>query len=519
MAGDRASGEESMRSPGLKERILVPLFLAGLVLLVYGPCLDNYFWEIDDQRHLANGAGGPFPNQYFRPLQAVSFKALWNVAGLDPFFYYLVGLVFHWMSACLLYMLARRLFSGIFPALAAALIFSTLFAPHQAVFWIGAHLGVQAVFFLLAALLAWLIYLEKGGFVPWLAALICAGLSVCFKETGLNLFPCMLILQLWARGFKDLFRPGRIAAWSPFLVLALWITWRAISVPGGVGLEAELQRPGALAGRLLRSLGLLPVPLEFEPWRFYPWICGMGLLVVTAPMLGALGIRAFNRNRTVPPGARVSTSMTAAAILLAGHAAVLPGEPEIIGERFYYDAAPGFALVLAALFTQARYLLRQRRWEACLTWAVLILWAAVQVAAIHRIEARKYDQVSRRVEALTVSTQTVLDKASKGATVVFLDPPLPDMDDFICILEVWFDIASNRIAESANFHPDDEQFRQRFRSKLGGAPFRWNEIENRWIPFDPGGEEWLDRWQPRYWPGGLKDPWLSRKVRFITIRL
>ncbi|MFH1999129.1 MAG: hypothetical protein ABIK28_05575, partial [Planctomycetota bacterium] len=491
--------------------------LAIVVVIGYGPCLDNYFWEIDDQRHVANGAGLPFPNQYFRPGQEWSFRCLWPVAGTDPFFYYLTGLTFHWIAACLVLLLGVRLFRCFAPGLVAGLLFVSFFAPHQAVFWIGAHLGVQQVVFALAGLLCWLHFLESGGWFKWVSAFIFAGLALCFKECGLNLLPWMLVVQIGLYGFKDLFRIRRLTAWIPFLLLGGFIAYRAVSVPGGVGMEAHWSGFVSLAGRLLRSCGHLPLPLEYERWRYPSGQHWIGLSLFVAPIIGALLNKVIHRSRPLPKASRVSTGLIAVGLLLGGHMAILPGEPEIIGERFYYDAAPGFALLLAVLFSQVQSMIGGRKGFRHIPVVLLIAWIGINIFALHRIEERKYDHVSRRIEALVASTKEVIDHAPAREAILFLSPPIPDIEDFICILHVWLHIPEKRILVQPWFLPDNIVFRERWSAAMQEKPFRWDEERNCWIPFNPGGTEWLDHWKPKYWPGGLKDPNLCKEVRYITV--
>jgi hypothetical protein len=376
---------------------------------------------------------------------------------------------------------------------------------------------VQALFFSLVALLFWVKHLKQGGFLPWLVALCFACLAMGFKETGLNLLPWMLALQWAFKGFKDFMRPRRIAAWIPFLAVALWVAWRALSVPGGVGLEAQWQGPAHLAGRLLRSLGHLPLLLEFQGWRYVPGLYFIGMAVLAAPLVGALMVRLFRRTQDASQGAGFRWALAGVAILLGGHAAVLPGEPEIIGDRFYYDAAPGFALVLTVLFLQGRALLEGARGLRLLPWAVAGLYGMLNVAALHDIEQEKYDRVSRRVEALALSTGQVIEAARPGRAILFLDPPLPDIEDFVCMLHVWEGLPEARMNQEPMRHPRDLAFRKRLLSAQGEAPFRWSDEASAWIPFEPDGMRWLDAWKPRYWPAGLKDPNLPSTMRFVVV--
>lgn len=488
-----------------------------LVLLAYGSCLDNHFWEIDDQRHVANGAGYPFPNDYFRPGHEWSFRLLWKVAGTDPFPYYASGLLFHWLSSCLVFLLGIRLLGGYAQGLVAGLVFASLFAPHQAIFWVGAQLGVQQVAFALAALLCWLRFLERGGLLLWTAAFFFACMAVCFKECGLNLLPWMLVVHVGIRGFRDLFSPKRILAWLPFILLGGLVAYRALTVPGGVGMEAQWPGPVSLAGRLMRSIGHLPLPLEFERWRYPVGLHWIGLGVFVLPLVGAWLVRILDHGKKGSRGSGIAAVLMAAGLLIGGHTANLTGEPEIIGERFYYDAAPGFALLFAAFFFQASRILSLWRGMRWIAPVLLVAWIGMNVHALLSIEQRKYDQVSRSVERLVKATRKVMNDTLPDKTVLFLSPPLPDIEDFQRILNVWLDIPESRTPIQPWFLPDDERFRKRLAKERMENPFRWSEYKKAWVPFNPGGNAWLDDWKPKYWPGGLKDPNLGKEIRYIAV--
>ncbi|MBI4882254.1 MAG: glycosyltransferase family 39 protein [Planctomycetes bacterium] len=500
---------------GFRKTAVLAVLLTGLVLLAYGPCLDNSFWRIDDHRHVLNGAGGPFPNQYFRPGQELSFRLAWAAGGIDPFPYYAMGVLCHLACALLIFALARRLLESRLAAFVAAALFATLFAPHQAVLWMSAHEGVQEVLFSLAALLCWLLHLERGAKTWLLASLACAAAAMCFRQSAINLLPWMLAVQLWARGLKDLVRPARLLAWIPFLVLAALVVQRGLLVPGGVGAAMDWSDPLRLLGRLLRSLGHLPLLVEFERWRFGGiGLYGIGAALLALPLLGAFACARMRRGAGQQTGARPGTALLALALLLGGHVAVLPGEPEIIGERCYYDAAPGFALVLAALFLQARTLCSVAPRLRFMPWLALLVWLALNVRAIHAIEEWKYDRESRRVDAIEAATRAAVAHGVPGEETLFLDPPLPDGRDFLVLLHVWLGVPEQDAAERW-LARDDALF-----SATGGALrlLRWQSERRAWVPFDPGGAEWLAAWTPAWWPGGLNAPDLPQEIRCIRVR-
>ena len=512
-----------MNSPdAAKERIGTPrawaafLILAGAVFLAYYPVLDNGFWIIDDQRHLANGMGFPFPNQYFRVGQEWSFRLLWRIAGTHPFPYYLTGLLFHLAATLMTAALAWKILKEKRAALAAGLVFATLYAPSQAVLWVGAHLGVQSTAFALASLLFWAAFLEKGGWFRWTGSLLFGILAMCFKESGVNLLPFMLVVFLWAKGPSELLRPREWIPWIPLVLFAGYVTWHAVTVPGGIGLEVRMSGPLVLLDRLLRSIGHIPIPLNFR--RHRAGLQVIGLLLPLLPFLGAwLASRRGAGRGTLPPAAGYAAAAVAVGLLLAGHAAVLPVEGEATGERDYYDAAPGFALLAAVLFFQARWILQGKgKAIRALPWIGLLAWCGLNVLSLHKVERWKYDAPSRHVERLVEATGRTLEgiPASKG--ILFLDPPIRDVRDFERILEVYYKVRPEAVKQVWYF-PRGEKLRERILRPKNEVCLRWRESPPSWIPFEPGGWKWLESWKPTWWPSTLDDPKLSPKIRCLAL--
>ncbi len=492
------------------------LVLAGAAFLAYYPMLDNGFYIIDDQRHLANGMGFPFPNHYFRVGQEWSFRILWKIAGTDPFPYYLTGLLFHLAASLMTAALAWKILKNKAAALAAGLVFATLYAPSQAVLWVGANLGVQSVAFALASLLFWTAFLEKGGWFRWTGSLVFGVLAMCFKESGVNLLPFMLVVFLWAKGPGALLRPRNWIPWIPLVLFAGYVTWHAVTVPGGIGLEVKMSGPLVLLDRLLRSIGHMPIPLNFR--RHRAGLQVIGVLFPLLPFLGAwLAARARAGKGPLPPAAGYAAAAVAVGLLLAGHAAVLPVEGEATGERDYYDAAPGFALVLAVLFSQARVILQEwKRPLRGLAWAGILLWCAVNVVSIHRVERWKYDAPSRHVQRLVKATGETLRRIPRDRALFFLDPPMRDVRDFERILEVYYHVPPEKVRQIW-LMPRGKELRDRILRGKNQVCLRWRESPPAWIPFEPGGWKWLEKWKPTWWMSTLDDPHLSHKIRCLLL--
>ncbi len=155
----------------------------------------------------------------YRPVTTASFF-------LDSFFwkdipagYHLTSLLWHAANVVLVYEVALVLASPQV-AFVAALIFAIHPVNTEAVAAIGYRSDLLACFFLLTALLAWLLYRQKGTW-GWAAASCGAyGLALFSKETAL-LFPCLLLI-VDGVNFPAVSKKGRGQRYLPFLLTAVF---------------------------------------------------------------------------------------------------------------------------------------------------------------------------------------------------------------------------------------------------------------------------------------------------------
>jgi Dolichyl-phosphate-mannose-protein mannosyltransferase len=489
--------------------LLAFLVLTAIAYLAYGGGLDNGFHKIDDHRHLANGAGLPFPNGHFRPGQEWTFRLLYPVFGVGAFPYHFLGWLFHLGSTLLLFRLVRELLADEWLALASASVFACLFAPHQAVLWIGANLGVQCTFFYLASLNAWLAWLHKHNWKALLLAFVLFLLSNLFKESGLMALPMMLMIQVHQGSVSDLLTRRSILSWVPFLLVALALILRGLLLDNRTGLSIYAGNPWVIVDRLARSWGHLPLPLNYRSHR--TGLQAIAVAVVIAPLV----LARMAQNRT--PGAMRNT-LLALGLILAGHAMVIPVSEEITGERSYYDAAPGFSILLVLGIWHLSLLLPRRCGSAHALLALLLFpWLGLNIYQLRAVENWKYDLVSRHVEVLETSTQDVIKNSRPDEVVLFVDPPLPDPRDFVGLLVACADQDDTQI-KTVWLDPHGPELERLLASPKTRNLFRWRDDPPAWRDFDPGGREWLETWEPRWWPGGPEDPRISPLIRIVKLQ-
>lgn len=484
--------------------------LTTIVLLAYIGSIDNGFHQIDDHRHLANGAGLPFPNGHFRPGQEWTFRLLYQIFGTWAAPYHVLALVFHLGCCILIFRLVWKLFDDVGLGLATAAVFACLFASHQAVLWIGANLGLQAVFFSLASLNAWLAWLHRPKASTLVIAFLLFGFSTLFKESGLITLPMMLLLQIYRKSLSDLLRRPSLLAWLPFALLAIALVLRGILVDSRTGLSLFSGNPLLLLDRLARSLGHLPLPLNYRAHR-------PGLQIIAVVVIGLPLLLAGLARRRDPLAMR--KTLLALGILFSGYVMVLPVNKEITGERTYYDAAFGFSLLLTLGTWQFSLLLPLRtNYLHAIQILILLPWLAIHIHQIRTVEAWKYDAISRHVESLEASTIGIVRATQTGRTLLFMDPPLPDPRDFTSLLVVYTGQDEQRI-RTLRMDPRGEGLRRLLAPSTNQRILRWSDESEHWRDFEPGGMDWLNAWRPHWWPGGgPDDPRIPPLIRIVELQ-
>ncbi len=358
--------------------------VAALTVAAFWPSLDGDFvsWD-DDKNFLLNphfrGLGWDnirwmwttFHLGTWIPLSWMTLGLSYELHGMNPVGYHAANMALHALNAGLLYLLGLRLLvlpgdstrarlARTSPALLhlaaafGALVFSLHPLRVESVTWITERRDVQAGFFYLATVLAFLRFARETHHPRrWYAlALTLHVLALLSKGTAVTV-PGVLAL-LWVYPLQQL---GGHAGWgrdvwwravrviAPFLLLAV-----AVTIVVFVALQPEEQLPllGKLAvstyswcfylGRTLWPTDLAPLyamPEVVNPWATRYLVCYAIVLAVTA---------ACWRLRTRLPGGVMALVMfSAIAFPLLG---VHQGGPQIASDRNTHNAS--FALVFLA---------------------------------------------------------------------------------------------------------------------------------------------------------------------------
>lgn len=222
---------------GLRQGTLLTLAL-GLSYIIYYPLTrDNYFFSDDfvwlDFAARAKSLGQVLainPGHLYDPLLNLYFFITYQLFGLSPLPYYLVGLSLHGLNAYLVLLLCQKLRLGPLPSAIAAALFLTQVQGAEAVLWIAAIGHIWATFFMLLSLIWLITWLEKNKILYLNLSFLSAACALLIKETAYAL-PLLLTtcaaLVLWQnhiqyklRKFLQLMLP----------ITSLWLTYGIIQL-------------------------------------------------------------------------------------------------------------------------------------------------------------------------------------------------------------------------------------------------------------------------------------------------
>jgi protein O-mannosyl-transferase len=348
---------------------LVAVALALLTFLAYAPATDgDFLW--DDDAHVTRpelrSTAGLWriwydlgATQQYYPVLHSAFWVEHRLWGNEPAAYHLVNIALHALSAFLLFHILRRL------EVPGAALAAALFALHpvnvESVAWISEQKNTLALFFALAALLAYLAFeaTRKPARYALATALFILGL---LSKTVVAVLPAALLVLFW-------WRDGRLSVRRQIVPL---LPWFAASLAGGLltawfertylGADDRLGLSAAervlLAGRVpwfYVSKLLWPANLAFiyPRWTLQPSSWAQWLFVVAT--LAAIGGAWWARRRSRAPLA-VALLFVGCLVPALGFFDVFPFVFSYVADHFQYMAS--LAILSAAGATLATLVVR-----------------------------------------------------------------------------------------------------------------------------------------------------------------
>ena len=373
-----AGGPKQNQRPRLSPRRLfaAALGVVSLAALAYAPALQLPFIGDDYlQIHLARQYGAI--SNFWAVLQDASYRhratslllTYWlnRAAGLDAFYYNVASLLLHMLDSLLVLALGLWRPVGWRVAALAACFFAVSQRHSEAVLWFAALPELLVFFFVLAAFLLWIRWLDgqAGPRLLYVGAFGCYLLALLSKESAVAVVP-LLALAVWCHPRRPLMKLWGLA---PFVAMAVV---DLSSMPGARGTHpAFYDQSFSLSAPFAQTMVRGLIGLFAGVWG-----------AVSLPML-LTGAARRRRNFFVFTGAWVV--FTLLPYSFQTHA---PGVPS----RNTYLASVGLALVVAtALLALWEY---SRRWKQ--SWLMPV--AALAMIA-HQCEYQwtvKYQQYFRR---------------------------------------------------------------------------------------------------------------------------
>lgn len=382
---------------------LLPLsLLLPLAFIAYYSILNSYFLS-DDFVQIGKVLSGDWSaawglehGGFFRPLFILSYIIDSLAWGKRPLGYHLTNLFLHGLNAYLVYVLSLRLLGPQKLAedcsrrisLAAALLFLLNPSHTEAVSWISGRADLLATLFCLAALLAYIFYVEGGRARYVLLSLLFFALALFSKESAATLpliiFAVGVYFEAVAERREAPFQRAvkTAALFIPILLLFVVVrrVWLGAWV-GGYGASQHLNfSPGWIRDRFLqasmRSV-LPPLPTELSQILLKP-------LKSTAFILFAIACVCFiilllrRRRRLEDKFVRGLQNRLVLLLVVAFIFSLLPvinlriSQLDTQGERFIYWPSVFTAILSVYL---AFILSRSRRWRLLLLLCSLLFYS------------------------------------------------------------------------------------------------------------------------------------------------
>ena len=341
---------------------LVLLLLIAAALLAYQPAWNGGFlW--DDEGHVTReglrGAEGllriwfsPGATQQYYPVLHSVFWFFHQLWGSAPLGYHIANIVLHATSACLLFVLLRRL--SVPGALLAAFVFALHPVHVESVAWISELKNVLSGAFYLAAALAYLRFHDSRSRNSYALALALFTLAVLSKTVTVT-FPVGMAVILWwrdgrLRGREDLAPLAPFAAIG--LIAGLVTVWFERTLIGAQGDEFALTllERCLLAGRVVWFYALKivwPADLMFVYPRWTIDASAAVQWIYPAALLACAAAAWMVWSRTRVPLASL-LFFTATLFPALGFFDVYPFRYSYVADHFQYLASLGVIVPLAA---------------------------------------------------------------------------------------------------------------------------------------------------------------------------
>ena len=291
--------------------LLLCVLIAIITAIVFFPSLQNGFTNWDDDAYVTRNpdiqgftvrnVGKVFSTTYagnYQPLTMLVYMADYSIGGLDPMVFHATGLVIHIVNALLVFALLYGLSGSSVAGAAAALIFAVHPLKVESVAWVSEQKDVLAALFFFLSLIAYRVYLKRGGRRFYGLCLLSLAFSLLSKPMAVSQ-PFILVLIDYLHGKKPDSRS--FAQKAPFFIVAAVFAVITLFTQHSSG--------------AINTYGSLPV-IQKICVPFYGIIFYMGKILLPVKLAALY---------TMPPQSDVlmNTVLLTAPLIVAGAAAVL----------------------------------------------------------------------------------------------------------------------------------------------------------------------------------------------------
>jgi hypothetical protein len=182
------------------------------------------FWQAIDGKFFA------FPDfpylHYWRPLSLFSFYLDYQIWGLNPAGFHLTNIILNGLNALLVFFIFYEITRNWLYALPTSLFFSFHPCHVEAASWISGRTDLLAAFFLLSALMLFLLYQRHKRLYLYILTILFFLMALLSKENGV-LFPLVAMAVIFARPLireNNTNKTGSLSFSYPFKPRALLIT-------------------------------------------------------------------------------------------------------------------------------------------------------------------------------------------------------------------------------------------------------------------------------------------------------
>ena len=194
-----------------KQNLIVYIFLTLVTLAVFWQVNHFGFINVDDQVFVTEnshvhsgitleGIRWAFSTSYtniWHPLTFLSFMLDYQLYGQNAGGYHVTNLIFHILSALLLFWLFNRMTGEIWKSAFVAALFALHPNQVEAVAWVSGRKDVLSAFFWMLTLCLYLHYTEKPSIQRYLLVLLCFACGLMSKSMVVTLPMIMILLDYW----------------------------------------------------------------------------------------------------------------------------------------------------------------------------------------------------------------------------------------------------------------------------------------------------------------------------------